>query len=404
MQTQFKYLDILTKIPLFCQGSDTEILTVIFGFNLKYFYMISQDDLKYWVAISKFSKIGAIRLVKLFNFFHSMKEAWQASFSELRQAGLDENIVHDFLAQKTTINPDTEWEKLVKENITVLTINDSRYPKLLKEIWNPPAILYVKGTLPADDEFNLAVVGTRKISTYGRQLASLLTGELVQSGFNIVSGLALGVDALAHQTTVHLGGKTIAVLGSGIDNGSVYPAGNRFLASEIVKTGGAIISEFPLGTVAMPGNFPLRNRIVSGLSLGTLVIEAAEESGALITAQCALEQNREVFAVPGSIFNPTSAGPNKLIKMGAKAVTAVNDILETLNLAQAADFTKNKKLLPASPEEEKILINLSQEPTHVDKLIATSGLDAAKVGAILTLMEMKGMVRNLGGMNYVIGK
>jgi len=366
--------------------------------------MISQDDLKYWVAISKFSKIGAIRLVKLFNFFHSMKEAWQASFSELRQAGLDENIVHDFLAQKTTINPDTEWEKLVKENITVLTINDSRYPKLLKEIWNPPAILYVKGTLPADDEFNLAVVGTRKISTYGRQLASLLTGELVQSGFNIVSGLALGVDALAHQTTVHLGGKTIAVLGSGIDNGSVYPAGNRFLASEIVKTGGAIISEFPLGTVAMPGNFPLRNRIVSGLSLGTLVIEAAEESGALITAQCALEQNREVFAVPGSIFNPTSAGPNKLIKMGAKAVTAVNDILETLNLAQAADFTKNKKLLPASPEEEKILINLSQEPTHVDKLIATSGLDAAKVGAILTLMEMKGMVRNLGGMNYVIGK
>lgn len=404
MQTQFKYLDILTKIPLFCQGSNTEILTVIFGFNLKYFYMISQDDLKYWVAISKFSKIGAIRLVKLFNFFHSMKEAWQASFSELRQAGLDENIVHDFLAQKTTINPDTEWEKLVKENITVLTINDSIYPKLLKEIWNPPAILYVKGTLPADDEFNLAVVGTRKISTYGRQLASLLTGELVQSGFNIVSGLALGVDALAHQTTVRLGGKTIAVLGSGIDNESVYPAGNRFLASEIVKTGGAIISEFPLGTVAMPGNFPLRNRIVSGLSLGTLVIEAAEESGALITAQCALEQNREVFAVPGSIFNPTSAGPNKLIKMGAKAVTAVNDILETLNLAQAADFTKNKKLLPASPEEEKILINLSQEPTHVDKLIATSGLDAAKVGAILTLMEMKGMVRNLGGMNYVIGK
>ncbi len=403
MQTQFKYLDILTKIPLFCQGSNTEILTVIFGFNLKYFYMISQDDLKYWVAISKFSKIGAIRLVKLFNFFHSMKEAWQASFSELRQAGLDENIVHDFLAQKTTINPDTEWEKLVKENITVLTINDSIYPKLLKEIWNPPAILYVKGTLPADDEFNLAVVGTRKISTYGRQLASLLTGELVQSGFNIV-GLALGVDALAHQTTVRLGGKTIAVLGSGIDNESVYPAGNRFLASEIVKTGGAIISEFPLGTVAMPGNFPLRNRIVSGLSLGTLVIEAAEESGALITAQCALEQNREVFAVPGSIFNPTSAGPNKLIKMGAKAVTAVNDILETLNLAQAADFTKNKKLLPASPEEEKILINLSQEPTHVDKLIATSGLDATKVGAILTLMEMKGMVRNLGGMNYVIGK
>jgi DNA processing protein len=362
------------------------------------------NDLKYWVAISRCPKIGAIRLVKLFNFFHSMEEAWRASFSELQRAGLDESIVHDFLAQKMIVNPDTEWEKLVKENISVLTINDPGYPKLLKEIWNPPAILYVRGVLPPDNEYNLAVVGTRKISIYGRQLASLLTGELVQNGFNIISGLALGVDALAHQTTVRLGGKTIAVLGSGIDSESIYPAGNRFLASEIIKTGGAIISEYPLGTLALPGNFPLRNRIVSGLALGTLVIEAAEESGALITAQCALEQNREVFAVPGSIFNPTSAGPNKLIKMGAKAVTSTKDILETLNLAAAADFMQNKKILPSSPEEKKIMSNLSTEPLHIDKLIAASGLDAAKIGAILTLMEMKGMVKNLGGMNYVIGK
>ncbi|MBI5071705.1 DNA-protecting protein DprA [Candidatus Falkowbacteria bacterium] len=366
--------------------------------------MDTQNDLKYWVAFSRHPKIGATRLVKLFNFFHSMEEAWRASFSELCRAGLDENIIHDFLAQKMTINPDAEWEKLIKENISVLVINDPKYPKLLKEIWNPPAILYVKGELPPDDGFNLAVVGTRKISTYGRQIASMLTAELVQNGFNIISGLALGVDALAHQTTVGLGGKTIAVLGSGIDSESVYPVQNKYLAGEIIKTGGAVISEYPLGAIAMPGNFPLRNRIVSGLSLGTLVIEAAEESGALITAQCALEQNREVFAVPGSIFNPTSAGPNKLIKMGAKAVTSVNDILETLNLVKAADFIQNKKILPASPEEEKILANLSAEPTHVDKLITASGLDTAKVGAILTLMEMKGMVKNLGGMNYVLSK
>lgn len=366
--------------------------------------MDNSNDLKYWVAFSRHPKIGAARLIKLFNFFHSLEEAWRASFSELRRAGLDDNVINDFLAQKMTIDPEAEWEKLTKENIDVLTIKDEKYPKLLKEIWNPPAILYIKGKLPDDDGFNLAVVGTRKISTYGRQITSILTGELVKNGFNIISGLALGVDALAHQTTVTLGGKTVAVLGSGIDNESVYPAQNRYLTSQIIETGGAVISEYPTGTIAMPGNFPLRNRIVSGLSLGTLVIEAAEESGALITAQCSLEQNREVFAVPGSIFNPTSAGPNKLIKMGAKAVTAVNDILETLNLAQAADFTKNKKLLPASPEEEKILINLSAEPTHVDKLIAGSGLDAAKVGAILTLMEMKGIVKNLGGMNYVLGK
>ncbi len=366
--------------------------------------MGSSNDLKYWVAISRYPKIGAVRLVKLFNFFHSMEEAWRASFSDLQRAGLDENVVHDFLAQKMVVDPDAEWEKLVKENIFVLTINDPAYPKLLREIWNPPAILYVKGNLPSDDEFNLAVVGTRKISTYGRQITSLLTGELVQNGFNIISGLALGVDALAHQTAVRLGGKTVAVLGSGIDNESIYPSGNRFLASEIIKTGGAIISEYPLGTVALPGNFPLRNRIVSGLSLGTLVIEAAEESGALITAQYTLEQNREVFAVPGSIFNPTSAGPNKLIKMGAKVVTSAKDILETFNLAAAADFIQNKKALPSSPEEEKIMSNLSSDPLHIDKLIAACGLDAAKVGAILTLMEMKGLVKNLGGMNYVISK
>ncbi len=366
--------------------------------------MMREDDLKYWVAISRNPKIGATRLVRLYNFFHSMKEAWQASFSDLIRSGLDENIIHDFLAQKMTINPDAEWEKMAKENIKVITVNDEHYPKLLKEIWNPPALLYFLGHLPTDEDFNLAVVGTRKISTYGRQLTSILVRDLVQNGFTVVSGLALGVDALAHKTTVDAGGKTIAVLGSGIDSESIYPVQNRYLVSQIIDSGGAIISEYPLGSIALPTNFPQRNRIVSGLSLGTLVIEAAEESGALITAKCALEQNREVFAVPGSIFSPTSAGPNKLIKMGAKTVTTVADILETLNLSQAADFTRNRKTLPASPEEEKILTNLSLEPTHVDKLILTSGLDAAKVGAILTLMEMKGMIRNLGGMNYVLMK
>lgn len=366
--------------------------------------MPQENDLKYWIAISRNPKIGATRLVKLFNFFHSMKEAWQASFSDLVRSGLDENIVHDFLAQKATINPDAEWEKMEKENIGAITIRDENYPKLLKEIWNPPALLYYRGRLPAPEDFNLAVVGTRKISTYGRQLVSILVRDLVQNGFTIISGLALGVDALAHKTTLDTNGKTIAVLGSGIDEASIYPVQNRYLASQIVEAGGAVISEYPLGAIALPTNFPHRNRIVSGLSLGTLVIEAAEESGALITAQCALEQNREVFAVPGSVFSPTSAGPNKLIKMGAKTVTAVSDILETLNLAHAVDFAANKKLIPASPEEEKIISNLSFEPTHVDKLILASGLDAAKVGAILTLMEMKGMIKNLGGMNYVITK
>jgi len=366
--------------------------------------MDSHNDLKYWVALSKNPKIGSIRLTKLYNFFHKMEDAWKASFYDLIRAGLEENIANELLAQKITINPEAEWEKLKKENINVLTIADNNYPKLLKEIWNPPAIIYYRGNLPKEDAFALGVVGTRKISSYGKQITPTLVRDLVKNGFVIVSGLALGIDSLAHQTTIESGGKTIAVLGSGIDNESIYPAQNRYLATQVIESGGAIISEYPPGTLALPTNFPHRNRIISGLSIGILVIEAAEESGALITARYALDQNREIFAVPGSIFNPTSVGPNNLIKMGAKAVTSINDILETLNLAQAANFDQNKKIIPSSPEEEKILNHLSLEPIHIDKLIATCGLDAAKVGAILTLMEMKGMVKNLGGMNYVLSK
>src|SRR3989339_533036 len=262
------------------------------------------EDIKYWVAFSRVPKIGATRLARLYGFFSSMQEAWQASFSDLMSSGLEEKIVNEFFAEKNSIDPDAEWKKLEKENIKVVTIGDKHYPKLLKEI------------IPQ------------------------VVNDLVKNGFTIVSGLALGVDALAHKTTVDCKGKTVAVLGSGIDEQNIYPTQNRYLASEIIKNGGAVISEYPLGTIAFPGNFPFRNRIISGLSLGTLVIEAAEESGALITAKYALDQNREVFAVPGSIFSPTSAGPNKLIKMGARVVTSIDDILETLNLANATEFIK----------------------------------------------------------------
>lgn len=363
--------------------------------------MEHDDDLKYWVAFSKIPKIGATRLAKLCNYFSSMREAWRASFSDLLNAGIEEKIINEFISCKDSINLEAEWEKLEKENIKIVTINNNNYPKLLKEIWNPPSLLYYKGTLPSDEEFAIGVVGTRKISNYGKQITPQIIKDLVKNNLIIISGLALGVDSLAHKTTIDCGGKTVAVLGSGIDEQSIYPSQNRYLALEIIESGGAVVSEYPLGALALPINFPYRNRIISGLSLGTLVVEAAEESGALITAKYALDQNREVFAIPGSIFNPFSFGPNKLIKMGAKAVTSVDDILETLNLANAIDFSKNRKIIPESPEEEKILNILTQEPTHIDKIILASGLDAAKVGAILTLMEMKGLIKNLGGMNYV---
>lgn len=361
-------------------------------------------DLKYWLAFSRFPKIGSVKFLKLLNYFPSMEEAWQASPSLLAKAGFEENIIQEFFAKKQEISPDEELEKVIKENISVVTIKDENYPSLLKEIWNPPALLYYKGTLEKEEKFSIAVVGTRKITSYGRQVTEKLVRELTLNGITIVSGMALGVDTIAHQTALSSGGKTIAVLGSGIDEGSLYPAQNRYLASKIAESGGAVISEYPLGTISLPQYFPHRNRIISGLSLGTLVVEAAEESGALITAKYALDQNREVFAVPGSIYNLFSAGPNNLIKMGAKPVTQTSDILETLNLTQAANFIQSQKIIPESQEEAKLLEFLSSEPIHIDKLIILSGLDVQKINSTLALMEMKGKVKNLGGMNYVLSK
>jgi DNA processing protein len=216
--------------------------------------------------------------------------------------------------------------------------------------------------------------------------------------------LALGIDALAHSSALEANGITVAVLGSGIGNEHIYPAENRYLAQKIASQGGAVVSEFPISMLPLKHNFPIRNRIVSGLSLGTLVIEAGLDSGALITARLALEQNREVFAVPGNIYNPSSAGPNSLLRMGAKLVTSAADILEALNLSQAVTFIETKKIIPETKEEEALLKLLSKEPTHIDKLIRESGLEAAKINSTLLMMEIKGQVRNLGGANYVLAR
>lgn len=359
---------------------------------------------KYWVAFSQFAKIGPVRFKKIYDYFSNMEEAWSASAEELKETGLDDGIIEEIIAKRPDINPDQEWEKLEKEKIKVVTILDEDYPKLLKEIYKPPAMLYYKGDFLANNDFALAVVGTRKISAYGEQAASDLVRDLVKNGLTIISGLALGVDAIAHRTTVENGGKTIAVLGSGLSDNYIYPVSNRRLASQIVDNGGAVISEFPLTMLPLKYNFPIRNRIVAGLSLGTLVIEAGLESGALITARYALEQNREVFAVPGNIFSPNAAGPNNLIKMGAKIVTNANDILETLNLSQVASYIETKKIIPESKEEEILLNFLTKEPTHIDKLVNLSGLGAAAANSTLLMMEIKGKVKNMGGANYVLAR
>jgi len=362
-------------------------------------------DIKFWVGFSNIPKVGPTRFRKLVNYFESMQQAWQASFSELCEAGLESKIAEDIVLKRNEVNLDAEMEKLDKEGISVLTLGDEKYPKLLSEIYAPPAILYYKGKFSAEqDEFSLAVVGTRKVSNYGQQITPEIVRGLTNAGLVIVSGLALGIDALAHEACLEAKGRTIAVLGSGIDQQSIYPSYNRYLADKIIKSGGLLLSEYPIGMQPLRHNFPQRNRIVSGLSLGVLVIEAPEDSGALLTARHSLEQNREVFAIPGSVYNKNSLGTNNLIKMGAKLITNTEDVLEALDLNLVKEFVETKKIVPDSKQEAEILKHLSHDAVHVDELVRLTSLETNVINSTLTLMEMKGRVRNLGGMQYVIGR
>jgi DNA processing protein len=251
------------------------------------------------------------------------------------------------------------------------------------------------------DNWALGVVGTRRASVYGREATRSLVGGLAASGVTIVSGLAYGIDTHAHQTALDAGGRTIAVLGNGID--ITYPAQNRKLADRIVEHG-ALVSEYPLGTQPESRNFPPRNRIISGLSLGVLVVEGAADSGAMITADFAAEQGREVFAVPGNILNRASEGPNRLIQQGAKLVIRIGDILEELNLTMAAEQSEAREVIPDNDIEAVLLKHLSAEPIHVDELGRAVGLPIHEVAGTLTLMELKGKVRQVGGMNYVVAR
>ena len=244
----------------------------------------------------------------------------------------------------------------------------------------------------------MAVVGSRKASDYGQQVTRQICRGLAQAGITIVSGLALGIDACSHQTALDNRAKTIAVLGSGLD--TIYPAANLRLAEKIIDHHGCVISEFPLGTPAYKSNFPQRNRIIAGLCLGTLVVEASFKSGALITARYALEQNREVFTVPGSIYNLGSQGPHSLIKNGARLITDAEEILESLNLQRANDFKNVKEIVPENETEKLLLTLIATEPIHIDKLVKLSELTISQLNASLTLLEMKGAIKNLGGQKY----
>jgi len=359
-------------------------------------------DVKYWVGFNIVPGIGPARLQKLLDHFGDAESAWHAAPLELARAGLDRKSLQNLLAMRGKLDLDAEMRRIEDAGAHVLTLQDENYPRLLRQIHLPPPVLYVRGSCLPEDEWAIAVVGTRRAKAYGREVTRYLAGGLARNGITVVSGMARGIDSQAHRTALEAGGRTIAVLGSGID--IIYPHENVDLAQDIVNRG-ALMTEYPLGTKPDRRNFPPRNRIISGLTLGTLVTQAGEGSGALITAYFALEQGREVFAVPGSLLDRGSSGTNRLIQQGeAKLVLNVEDILEELNLTMVSQQAEVRAVVPENQTEALLLKHLSEEPVHVDELGRASGLPIAQVSGTLALMELKGLVRQTGAMNYVLAR
>jgi len=357
------------------------------------------EEVKYWVGFSFIPGIGRVRYSLLDDHFGGLSAAWNASNGELRASGLDERSVNSIMDMRPRISLDAEWEKLKQYNVNVVTCKDSGYPARLKEVDNHPPLLYIRGSLIDEDECSIAVVGTRRVSAYGRQVAEEITADLSRAKVTVVSGLARGVDYVAHQSAIMAKGRTIAVMPCGLD--VVYPGEHVDLAQRVIEHG-ALVSEFPLGSRPKADHFPQRNRIMSGMSLGVLVIESGERSGALITAHLAAEQNREVFAVPGSIYSPTSKGPNKLIQEGAKLVCSCAEVLEELDLPVVSRQLEMDGLAPATDTEYQLLCCLSEEAAHINDVCHRSGLPIAVVSGMLTMLELRGLVKQVGGMTYTI--
>ena len=358
------------------------------------------DPKAFWVGLSLVPGIGPAKFRRLVESLGSTEAAWKARPALLAEAGLDRRAIESMVATRPRVDLEREMEKLRRLGVKLLTLEDPDYPPPLRNIADPPPVLYLRGELLPGDELAVAVVGTRMPTVYGRQAAELFARGLAENGVTVVSGLAKGIDTHAHRAALEAGGRTIAILGSGLD--IIYPSENRKLAAEIVERG-ALVSEFPLGTQPDGVNFPRRNRIISGLSFASLVVEAGETSGALITAEFALEQGRDVFAVPGNIFSPASRGPNRLILEGAKPACELRDLLEELKLDTAVEQREARGAIPESDTEVAVLRCLGHEPIHIDEVRRAVCLPMAVVSSTLTMLELKGLARQAGGMNYVRG-
>ena len=356
-------------------------------------------DIFYWLALSLTHGLGSILIKRLLDRFKTPEAVFQAPLKDLIQIeGLGERVAGEIRKGPLEKAIKREFALLEKVGGTIVTLRDEAYPKRLKDIYDPPALLYVRGELRGEDELAVAIVGSRKTSPYGRWFTEKISRDLAGQGVTIVSGLARGIDSVAHKGALDGGGRTIAVLGCGID--VIYPSENRDLFSQIVERG-AVVSEFPMGSRPEGGHFPRRNRIISGLSIGVVIVQASAKSGSLITAKYALEQGREVFAVPGNVGADGSRGTNQLIKEGAKLVESSADILEeVLPQWRRQEETAQKAEAPGRglAGGEKILFELLGEtPLHIDAIIRESQLDPGKVSSLLLDLELKGLISQWPG-------
>lgn len=362
------------------------------------------DELKYWLALLTVPKIGPIRYIHLVKRFGSPEKVLSASERELSEQPDVGPILASNIRNKVSWKEAEEQLELLERNqVRIVTFQDQDYPQNLLSIYDPPPFLFAKGEIKKEDENAVAIVGCRSASVYGRRITERIGRELVKRGITIVSGLARGIDSIGHLSALKEKGRTLAVLGSGLD--VLYPPENRGLAEQI-SSSGAVISEFPFGTKPEPPNFPKRNRLISGLSLGVVIVEAGPKSGALLTAHCALEQNREVFAIPGNLGAKNSEGTNRLIKEGAKLVTSVEDILEELRFDTGKEkpttrMEEEKALLDLSEMEKSIFSLISDEPYHIDKIAACTSLDVPQALSALLSLELKGLVKQLSGKMFV---
>jgi len=357
-------------------------------------------DRDFLIALYSFLPFGPARTKLLISYFGSAKNAWNASEKDLLEINMNKNIISEFLVFREKFNFKEYFSKLENLKIEAVTVNDKNYPENLKDLEDKPLVLFVRGKLKLADSNSVAIVGSRKMTTYGREVTEKFSSELANLGITIISGLAFGVDFASHKAALSAGGRCIAVLAGGVD--TITPRSNEWLGLKIIESRGAIISEFPPGVVPQKYFFPFRNRIISGLSKAVIVTEGAIKSGTIHTVKHALEQGRQVFAVPGQITSPMSQAPLYLIKNGAKMLTETNDILEELDLQLKVDKDAVEKVMPTDENEAKLLELLENEKLHIDELTRKSKLPMNLVSSKLTIMELKGIVKSVGDGIYKI--